>query len=93
MYLVFSIILIQFHRAIRENTVLTVIVHPIEIKSYLLTYFCRCGFYFPQLICGFVCIDCRIEMMLNPRSGDSWLVGYLLGLYMNTYSKVFITKC
>ena len=36
MYLVFSIILIQFHRAIRENTVLTVIVHPIEIKSYLL---------------------------------------------------------
>ena len=37
MYLVFSIILIQFHRAIRENTVQTVIVHPFEIKSYLLT--------------------------------------------------------
>ena len=39
MYLVFSIILIQFHRAIRENTVQTVIiVNPIEIKSYLITY-------------------------------------------------------
>ena len=41
MYLVFSIILIQFHRAIRENTVLTVIVHPIEIKSYLLIYYTK----------------------------------------------------
>ena len=35
---VFRIILIQFHRAIRENTVQTVIVHPIEIKTY---YYCK----------------------------------------------------
>ena len=47
------------------------------------------GFYFPHLICGFVRIDFRIEMILNPRSSDSWLVGYLLGLYMYTNPKVF----
>ena len=35
---VIRIIVIQFHRAIRENTVLTVIAHPIEIKIYLLIY-------------------------------------------------------
>ena len=33
---VIRIIVIQFHRTIRENTVLTVIVHPIQIKIYLL---------------------------------------------------------
>ena len=30
-------IVIQFNRAIRENTVLTVIVRPIEIRIYLFT--------------------------------------------------------
>ena len=36
---VIRITAIQFDsRAIRENTVLTVIVHPIEIKIYLLIY-------------------------------------------------------
>ena len=35
---VIRITAIQFHRAIRENTVLTVIAHPIEIKIYLLIY-------------------------------------------------------
>ena len=35
---VIRITVIQFHRAIRENTVLTVIEHPIEIKIYLLIY-------------------------------------------------------
>ena len=35
---VIRITVIQFHRAIRENTVLTVIAHPIEIKIYLLIY-------------------------------------------------------
>ena len=40
---VIRITVIQFHRAIMENTVLTVIAHPIEIKIclliYLLTYY------------------------------------------------------
>ena len=35
---VIRITAIQFHRAIRENTVLTVIAHPIEIKIYFLIY-------------------------------------------------------
>ena len=35
---VIKITVIQFDRAIRENTVLTVIAHPIEIKIYLLIY-------------------------------------------------------
>ena len=35
---VIRMIVIQFHRTIRENTVLTVIAHPIEIKIYLLIY-------------------------------------------------------
>ena len=35
---VIRIIAIQFHRAKRENTVLTVIVHAMEKKIYLLTY-------------------------------------------------------
>ena len=35
---VIRITVIQFDRAIRENTVLTVIAHPIEIKIYLLIY-------------------------------------------------------
>ena len=35
---VIRITAIQFDRAIRENTVLTVIAHPIEIKIYLLIY-------------------------------------------------------
>ena len=35
---VIRIIAIQFHRAKRENTVLTVIVHAIEKKIYLLIY-------------------------------------------------------
>ena len=35
---VIRITVIQFHRAIRENTVLTVIAHPVEIKIYLLIY-------------------------------------------------------
>ena len=36
---VIRITAIQFDRAIRENTILTVIAHPIEIKIYLLTYY------------------------------------------------------
>ena len=35
---VIRITVIQFHRAIMENTVLTVIAHPFEIKIYLLIY-------------------------------------------------------
>ena len=35
---VIRINVIQFHRAKRENTVLSVIVHAMEIKVYLLTY-------------------------------------------------------
>ena len=35
---VIRIIAIQFHRVKRENTVLTVIVHAMEKKIYLLTY-------------------------------------------------------
>ena len=35
---VIRIIVIQFHRTIRENTVLNVIVHPIQIKIYLLYF-------------------------------------------------------
>ena len=35
---VIRITAIQFDRAIRENTVLTVIAHPIEIKIYSLIY-------------------------------------------------------
>ena len=35
---VIRITAIQFDRAIRENTVLTVIAHPFEIKIYLLIY-------------------------------------------------------
>ena len=35
---VIRINVIQFHRAKRENTVLSVIVHVMEIKIYLLTY-------------------------------------------------------
>ena len=35
---VIRITAIQFDRAIMENTVLTVIAHPIEIKIYLLIY-------------------------------------------------------
>ena len=35
---VIRIIAIQFHRAKREDTVLTVIVHAMEKKIYLLTY-------------------------------------------------------
>ena len=35
---VIRITVIQFDRAIRENTVLAVIAHPIEIKIYLLIY-------------------------------------------------------
>ena len=45
---VIRIIVIQFHRTIRENTVLTVIVHPIQIKIYLLyfTYLLGQDIYF-----------------------------------------------
>lgn len=25
---------------------------------------------------------CRLEALLNPKSSDSWLVGYLLGMYV-----------
>ena len=35
---VIRINVIQFHRAKRENTVLSVIAHAMEIKIYLLTY-------------------------------------------------------
>ena len=38
---VIRITAIQFDRAIMENTVLTVIAHPIEIKIYLLSYLLR----------------------------------------------------
>ena len=51
---VIRIIVIQFHRTIRENTVLTVIVHPIQIKIYLLyllTYLGRI-FILPGHKCG-----------------------------------------
>ena len=41
----------------------------------------RCGFR-PSGLCSFFFVSMyRIEALLKPRSSDSWLVGYLLGMY------------
>ena len=35
----------------------------------------------PSGLCSFFVAMYRIEALLKPRSSDSWLVGYLLGMY------------
>ena len=82
---VIRIIVIQFHRTIRENTVLTVIVHPIQIKIYLLyllTYLGRI-FILPGHKCGNIYFtwsqvwdkekNSESHVELNFRSSDSVL--------------------
>ena len=72
---VIRIIVIQFHRTIRENTVLTVIVQLIQIKIYLLyfTYLLGRDIYFTwsQVWDKEKNFESHVEM--NFRSSDSVL--------------------
>ena len=65
---VIRITVIQFHRAIRENTVLTVIAHPIEIKIYLLIY----------LILTYLLTTTSLKEVT--KTGNSWITLFSVNL-------------
>ena len=72
---VIRIIVIQFHRTIRENTVLTVIVQLIQIKIYLLyfTYLLGQDIYFTLSQVWGKEKNSESHVELNFRSSDSVL--------------------